>query len=111
MAYRRSSSRRGGSASRGRRVSGYTRVRSSARVSRRAPTVGITHGDGRCCCTCRVKEAGTAGAWRTSVQISATAGALTSIDQSTSLLVTADNRYHITYINASTPDAGTAAHG
>lgn len=51
---------------------------------------------------CRVKEAGTAGAWRTSVQISATAGALTSIDQSTSLLVTADNRYHITYINAST---------
>ena len=37
MAYRRSSSRRGGSASRGRRVSGYTKVRSNSRVSRRAP--------------------------------------------------------------------------
>ena len=37
MAYRRSSSRRGGSASRGRRVSGYTRGRSTSRVSRRAP--------------------------------------------------------------------------
>lgn len=51
---------------------------------------------------CRVREAGQAGAWRTSVQISATAGALTSIDQSTSIFVTADNRYHTTYINAST---------
>lgn len=51
---------------------------------------------------CRVKEAGTSGNWRTSVQISATAGALTSIDQSTSIYVTADNRYHTTYINAST---------
>ena len=37
MAYRRSSSRRGGSASRGRRMSGYSRVRSRSRVSRRAP--------------------------------------------------------------------------
>jgi len=37
MAYRRSTSRRRSASGRGRRVSGYTRVRSSSRVSRRAP--------------------------------------------------------------------------
>lgn len=50
---------------------------------------------------CRVKEINGTG-WQTSVQISATAGALTSIDQSTSIYITANNRYHTTYINAST---------
>lgn len=37
MAYRRSTSRRRSASGRGRSVSGYSRVRSSSRVSRRAP--------------------------------------------------------------------------
>ena len=37
MAYRRSTSRRRSASGRGRSVSGYSRVRSSSRVSRRSP--------------------------------------------------------------------------
>jgi hypothetical protein len=52
--------------------------------------------------TVYVRTRETNGTWNAGVQVSATSGALTGIDNSTSMLVTADNRYHITYMNAST---------
>lgn len=47
----------------------------------------------------RVRE--TNDAWDTTANVSGTGAALTSIDQSTALVVTPDNRYHTTWINAS----------
>ncbi len=43
-----------------------------------------------------------AGVWGASVAVSSSGGALTSIDQSTSIVITPDGTYHTTYINAST---------
>jgi hypothetical protein len=47
----------------------------------------------------RVRE--TSGAWNATANVSGENAALTSIDQSTSMVITPDNRYHITWINAS----------
>lgn len=47
-----------------------------------------------------VKIRDAASTWGSSVNVSGTNGARTTIDQSTSLLVTADNRYHIAWITA-----------
>ena len=43
-----------------------------------------------------------AGSWGSTVAVSSAGGALTSIDQSTSILISAGGRYHTTFINAST---------
>ena len=43
-----------------------------------------------------------AGTWGSTVAVSSVGGALTSIDQSTSILITAGGRYHTAFINAST---------
>ena len=42
------------------------------------------------------------GSWGSTVAVSSAGGALTSIDQSTSILITAGGRYHTAFINAST---------
>lgn len=47
----------------------------------------------------------TSGTLNTTVAVSGSNTALTSIDNSGSLLITADNRYHLTFINASTTPA------
>lgn len=46
----------------------------------------------------RVRE--TNGTWQTTVNISGTDAARVTIDQSTSLLITPDNRYHITWLTS-----------
>ncbi len=43
-----------------------------------------------------------AGSWGSTVAVSSAGGALTSIDQSTAILISAGGRYHTTFINAST---------
>ncbi len=50
--------------------------------------------------TIYVKVRDTGGTWGGSLNLSGVNGARTIIDQSTSLMVTADNRYHITWITA-----------
>lgn len=51
--------------------------------------------------TVYVRTRETGGSWNTQVQVSASSGALTSIDGSTSMVVDQNNMYHIVYVNAS----------